>query len=470
MTKPRTVVYARVSLDQTGEGLAVERQDEACRQLARARGWTVSETIVDNSVSAFGKAPRKGFTRLVGMIERGEVDVVVAWAVDRLTRSLVDLERLIDLAERNSVAIATVSGDMDLSTDQGRMVARILASVARGEVERKATRQKAANLQAAKAGKRTVGRRPFGYEADGVTVRPGEADAIRQGYADLLAGVSLGQIARDWNDRGFVTGQERRGANLGAPSPWRRDSVRVVLANPRNAGQRWHLGEYMGPACWPAIVDEDTFTAAVGLLNDPRRMTGASNAKALLTGLARCGVCGATVHAGGGRGKGTTNYRCSGSVGHFGRKADPVDRYVGDVVVARLSRPDARELLIDRAVPDLAGLRAEATAIRARMDAAAVQFAEGDLEPGQLRIINERLREKLAGIEAKQIDGARLDMLGPLVDAADVRGTWELLSTDRKRAVIGLLMEVTILPPGRGVRTFDRRTVLCTPSKDTPAA
>jgi hypothetical protein len=62
---------------------------------------------------------------------------VIVWAVDRLVRRLPDLEDLIDRFERTGVKLVTVSGEMDLSTDQGRLVARILASVARGEVERK---------------------------------------------------------------------------------------------------------------------------------------------------------------------------------------------------------------------------------------------------------------------------------------------------------------------------------------------
>ncbi|HEY2043523.1 MAG TPA: recombinase family protein, partial [Jatrophihabitans sp.] len=54
-TSTRAAIYARVSLDATGEGLAVERQQEACQALAVARGWTVVETIVDNSISAYGR-------------------------------------------------------------------------------------------------------------------------------------------------------------------------------------------------------------------------------------------------------------------------------------------------------------------------------------------------------------------------------------------------------------------------------
>ena len=88
-----------------------------------------------------------------------------------------------------------------------------------------------------------------------------------------------------------------------------RDTVRPVLMNPRNAGLRGYgpklengsrRVEMMGPAKWDAIVSEETWRAAVGLLRDPGRFTGRGRgARALLTGIAVCGICEATVHGGG---------------------------------------------------------------------------------------------------------------------------------------------------------------------------
>ncbi len=91
-------------------------------------------------------------------------------------RKLTDLEDVITRTEGSGVRIATVSGDIDLSTDQGRLVGRILASVARGEVERKGARQKAARAQSAVAGKPVKwSHRSFSYYEDKVTARLAEA-------------------------------------------------------------------------------------------------------------------------------------------------------------------------------------------------------------------------------------------------------------------------------------------------------
>ena len=90
--------------------------------------------------------------------------------VDRFFRSLRDLEDVIDICLETGAALVAASGEIDLSHDQGRLVARLLTSVAKAETERKGARQRAANDQQAKAGKRrTGGPRPFGYEDDHVT-------------------------------------------------------------------------------------------------------------------------------------------------------------------------------------------------------------------------------------------------------------------------------------------------------------
>jgi site-specific DNA recombinase len=131
----RTALYLRVSLDKSGDGLGIERQREDCRRLAEQRGWTVTSEIVENNTSAtYG--PRPGFEKLLQLMEGRQIDAVIVWHVDRLLRRMTDLERVIELVETSNVRVATVSGEIDLGTDMGCMVGRIMASVARAEVER----------------------------------------------------------------------------------------------------------------------------------------------------------------------------------------------------------------------------------------------------------------------------------------------------------------------------------------------
>src|SRR4051794_3568969 len=208
----RAVIYARQSLDRTGEGAAIDRQTADCLRLADQRGWTVTDTITDNDLSASTGKPRPGYQRLLGAMRARAVDVVVVWHIDRLTRRLVDLEEVISLCESTGVRLATVTGDLDLSTDTGRMVARILASVARGEVERKGARQRRANEQRAQAGFMGWTRRPFGYDRDDagrVIVVEHEAAGLKAAAEMVLDGATLAAAVRMLDERGLVTTARR---------------------------------------------------------------------------------------------------------------------------------------------------------------------------------------------------------------------------------------------------------------------
>jgi DNA invertase Pin-like site-specific DNA recombinase len=445
----RAGVYLRQSRDQNGTGLAVGRQREDCLKLCRDRGWQTTE-YVDNDISAYSGKKRPAYERMLIDIKAGNLDAVVAWDLDRLHRRPVELEHFIGLADQHHLALATVSGDTDLGTDSGRLFARIKGAVARSEGERKSARQRRAQLQAAERGLPAGGPRAFGYERDGLTVREPEAKALRKAYASLLAGRSMVGIARDLDSAGFVT------ARLG--KRFNHSAARAVLVNPRNAGLRAYRGDIIGLAAWPGIVDEDTWRTAHALLTDPvrRRGPGSSARKWLLGGLALCGRCddGTTVKVtyreADANGRNVRAYRCHKSA-HLTREANFCDWRVTERVIARLSRDDARDLLIDDDREDLAELRREADTLRLRLDQLADAFADGTINASQLRSGTERLRARLDDLESRMVHVDRAPLLADLVTASDVRKAWETVGLDRQRAVIDLLYIVTLLPrpPGR---------------------
>lgn len=468
MTYVRAVVYLRISEDRSGEELGVQRQREDCLALCALRGWEVAAVHVDNDVSAYSGRHRPGFEDVLADIAAGGVGAVVAWDLTRLTRNTRDRARLIEVCVAARCSITLVRGaEIDPSTPTGALLAGVLGEVSSFESAHKADRQRRAVLQAAQQGRRVGGRRPFGYDGDGLTIREDEAAAVRAGYEALLAGVPLAQVARDWNAAGHVTPQSRRDGSL---SPWSRDAVRGVLVNPRYAGLRGHGPvpargrrriEVAGRAVWEGLVPEETWRAAVELLADPARRTAPRSGRALLSGLGLCGVCGATVH-GSRNPQGQRTYRCSASTGHIARQAEPVDEWVGEVVVARLSRDDAADLLVDDTRPDAEELGSRALALRTRLDGLARLFSEGVLTETGVRQQSAELRTELAAVEAEQADAGRVDVLGPLVrpgDVAAARAAWEALDVPRRRRVVETLAVVTLLPPGRGTRTFRPETV-----------
>src|SRR6478672_9051983 len=225
MTAAGTAVYTRISQDQNGERLGVTRQLEDCLTLADRLGLEVTARYDDNDLSAFGAKTRPGFEALLDAMKTGQIDALIVWHVDRLYRSMRDLERVIEIAEANRVQIRTVqSGELDLSTSAGRLTARILGSVARAEGEHKGERQRRANAQKAAAGRWQTANRPFGYSMTGEPLEP-EATAFRTAVADVLTGKSIRAVAAEWNAQGLKTTlagttQKRNGKEYLVPGMW----------------------------------------------------------------------------------------------------------------------------------------------------------------------------------------------------------------------------------------------------------
>jgi len=129
------------------------------------------------------------------------------------------------------------------------------------------------------------------------------------------------------------------------------------------------------------------------------------------------------------------------------------------VVVARLSRPDAVDLLRDDTRPDVGELRIRSLALRSRLDSLAVDFADGELTASQLRTATERIRLQIAQLDAALAAAGRVSVLSDLAGQPDTAAVWDGLALDRQRAVIDALMVITLHPPGRGARTFDPSTI-----------
>lgn len=457
----QVAAYVRASVDRDGAGLSVDRQLEDVQRLCDARGWTIAATFVDNDVSATSSKPRPQFVEMMKRVDGGEFDVIAARHMDRLLRRLSELESVLERCQTSKTFVVTASDGVDTSTDGGRLVARILSSVAQGEVERKGARQRSAAVQSAKAGKPSPGRRAFGYANDGITIMAAEADVIRQGYADTLAGESLSEITRKWNASGLPTS---------TGGVWHRQGVRDVLINPRNAGLRRYLTSeqkdvrrnnpeagLFAPAQWPAVVDEATWRATVRILADPARWTGGRGEKHLLTGVAVCSVCGQTVVSGGGTQR--PNYRCS-SMTHFARKMQPIDEWVCEVAIAALSKPGAAQLW---STVDTTALMAKADVLRLRLADLDEDYTSMARE--RWRALNEQVQAELADVEAQLVASTPRSPIGKVATAKDPRAAFESLTKPQKRRVIDTIMDVVIHPPGMGTRKFNSDTIVCTPKE-----
>ncbi|MFE6969563.1 recombinase family protein [Isoptericola sp. NPDC057653] len=439
----RTAIYCRISQDRTGREAGVGRQEEDCRRLAAERGWDVAHVLVDNDVSAHARKTRPNYQRLVDLLKAGEVDAVVAWHSDRLYRRLVDLEALVDLLESSAVQVATVrSGLVDLTTASGRFQARILGAANQYESEIKAERIGRAAQQRAEAGRFSGGARPFGYEADGTTVREAEAQHLRALYDDLLAGVTLREAVRRRAAGGMLSATGR---------PITTQKARQIVLSPRYAGLSSHRGVVVGRAAWPAIVGEDTWRTVRTILTDPARRTSPGSVpQHLLSGVAVCGVCGAKcrVSSRGAADRRQVRYRCPG--GHVARAKDALDNLVTEATMTW-----AEEFLRFTPEPESrtpSSLPAEAEALRRRRDDLAQDYADGLLSREAFRAAQKAVADRLTAVETALVASTRHDVVAALVHGEDgPRATWETMPLVRKRASMAALWRVELVPvaPGR---------------------
>lgn len=336
------VAYCRVSEDRAGQSLAVSRQEKDIRQWAEAKGHTISRVISDNDISAYSGKPRPGFEELLKQPNKN----VVVWGQDRLLRVSTDLERVLDA----ELAIYQVTaGILDLATPQGRMQARVHASMATYEVEQMKARQLAKNQQLAEQGKYRGSIRPFGQERTGAWV-DSEATAVRKAVAMLLhpedtSRWSFYRISEYWNDLGLRTPQtgEQGGKQ------WTAGTVRQYFQRPRLYGFQDYKGTLYPLKNWEPLLTKEQFDGIQQIIerNKPKYNSGPIRHDIhLLTGIAKCVECDRGLNAGYRGGKGSTRqYKCP-TTKHMSIVAEPLDQAVSQHALELLSQHD--EMTVQR--------------------------------------------------------------------------------------------------------------------------
>jgi DNA invertase Pin-like site-specific DNA recombinase len=453
-------IYLRISEDRSGEQLGVTRQREDCLALCRERGWTPVEYL-DNDTSATSGKPRRAYERMLADAREGRLGAVVVWDLDRLHRRPVELERFMELADKHRLALATAAGDVDLSTPQGQLVARLKGAVARHEIDHKRSRQLRATRQLAERGVPNW-TRAFGYLGDARQPDPVAAPLVKQAYAAVLAGASLGDVCRLFNEAGAMTVTGK---------PWTPTVVSKFLRKPRNAGLRTYgvcygrvtRDDVVGKGNWPELVDEDTFWAAQSVLDAPGRAPGRKSVrKHLLTGVLGCGKCGGHL-SGAYVGKTTKQltYICKGCHGTSVR-AEYVEPLLLDIVGGRLAMADAVDLLKaeQHDTEQAESLRAQANSLLIRLDEIADERADGLLTGKQAQRATERINAKLAAIARQQQDAERVRVFRDLpLGTPEVVDAVRALSPDRFRAVVDVLMSVAVAPVGKSGKIFNPERV-----------
>jgi site-specific DNA recombinase len=461
-------IYARLSQEDPdavpGEPTATQRQIADCRLRADAQGWTVAAVYEDPDHSASNlRRRRPDFERMLADLGDGvHVDAVLTYKLDRLLRHPAEAERIIELADRRGFGIVSLNDPgIDLTTPTGRAMFRMTITWAKLETETMSLRIRRKARDIAESGRPNGGGiRTFGLEADHLHVRPEEAALVCEAADRILAGESLHSIILDWNARGIRTPGR---STVPEGRPWEVSSLKRMLIAPRIVGDRSHHGAVVGTGIIPALLDRDTWERLRAILA-ARHATGAETRvrRHFLTGLARCGRCGAKLVARPDA-TGVTRYCCVRPRGCGGLvvAAHLVEPLIAEAIAIRLDSPAfaaAREARSGRsgAEVDLGKLRADEAALA---EAARSYFVDRDITRGEYQAVRAELERRIDQARRRLDATTSGSMLGR-VAAMDFGAEWARRPVTWRHEVAALLIDrVTVNPaPRRGTR-FDSSRV-----------
>lgn len=461
-TVERVALYARISQDPSGKAVGVSDQLENARTFAAARGYRVIAEHSDNDISAFRGRDRPAYQRVLKLARERKIDRVIVYHLTRMTRNRRERAEFIDAFHACKVNVSEAQGgDYDLSTAAGRTWVDIQGALATWESEIKSERVTAAAIRRARSG-RPSGDLGYGWEKHGSgtsarwTEHPHEAAVVREIVDRLLAGETL---------RGVTDSLNRRGEAAPNSAAWGKTSVKKLALRESNIAVRVHHrgqpDEERFDGCWPPIVDRTKHQKVVALLGAPARQTnGAARPGArrhlLSWGIGQCGVCGGKLRAvtkRGRHGRPLDLYVCD-EKGCVGRSEPAVDELVRDLVIGRLSMPDALDWLLGDDA-DARRWSDRVDELNRRLADAADAYADGAITAEQLRRITARLQPELDDAEqrrAESVVSLDLDVLRPLAGPT-ARERWDEMTVAQRRAVVealGIRVLIDRTRPGPG--------------------
>lgn len=457
----QAVVYTRVSRDRSGVERSVTEQENACREFCRLQGWEVAAVFTDNDISAsrYTRKIRPQFEVLMG--ELPKYSALVTWEASRATRDLDVYAKLRKVCRDHGVLWAYSGRVYDLARGDDSFSTGLEMLLSERSSDDTSSRIRRTVKSQAVAGK-PHGRVPFGYRREydpdtGKLIRQvpdeNEAPVIREAARRVLGGESIYAICRDFEIRSVPGISLKR---------WDTARIKRILSSPTYMGKRVLRGEVIGDADWEPLLSAETFEALAGVFaNDKHKPKyHGTGPRHLLTGIAKCGVCGSPVSRIPNRKHGKESYICKENW-HVGRRKDWVDELVTAVVLARLRQPDALQAVNRTAGPEAEDLARRLRTLEQRLEGFYAEAATGALSATGLARVEERINREMDGTR-EQLRAAATPTALTIPDPAALADTWERQSLVHRREVINALMVVEILPAKPGSQKFDPETIRIT--------
>ena len=476
----RCAIYTRKStedgLEQEFNSLDAQREaGEAYIASQKSEGWVCLPDRYDDGGFTGGNMDRPALQRLLADIEAGGVDAIVVYKVDRLSRSLIDFSKIMDVLERRSVSFVSVTQQFNTSTSMGRLMLNVLLSFAQFEREMISERTRDKIAATRRKGKWSGGMPMLGYDvAEGggkLVVNDDEAARVREIFELYLDRQSLIATAAVLDERGWTTKRWTTQKNrVVGGKPFGKNNLFKLLTNPIYLGKitykdELHEGEHT------AIVDAEIFERAQRLLQRNGRTGGAhvrNRHGALLKGLVRCVACDCamvpshTVRTRPNAGKRIYRYYCCNNAQKRGWRVCPtpsvpapeLERFVVEQIRSIGQDPallaetldesrSQREAAIGKLDAEKRGLERELQRHNSELRKLA---AKTDQPADRLADVQERIRT--AERRATEVREQIVALSRELVDAREVgeacglfEPLWETLSAREQARILHLLIE-----------------------------
>lgn len=392
--------YVRLS-KETEDTTSPQRQRERIERLCADRGWDLVETFEDIDVSAFNGNRRAAYNRMVGRLS--DVDAIVFWRLDRLSRSVLDFSNLLSECQRRDVALVSTDQPIDTSSAMGKAFVQMTAVFAELEAATISERSRGAMSYKRERGE-WVGRVPYGWKLVDKNLEPDEREqaVIRRAAERYVAGESFSAIAPDV---GMATAVLSRILH----------SERVAEALPEDLSAL--LVEALVARKWKRVP---------------------TSRQSLLGGIARCAMCGAgltrsATRAARKQGRWYT-YRCQ-EKGHVGIAGPWLEEFVSTRVIDAIDTGRLVEAMRRRRPGRNSPRSSELEARLALLDEG---FADGTITRERFKVMQSRLLDRLA--EARTAESDRgIDLPAEL--ARDLSSKWDTLTISGRRQIIGAVLE-----------------------------
>ncbi|MGC1776994.1 MAG: recombinase family protein [Xanthobacteraceae bacterium] len=296
-TKPgklfRCAIYTRKS---TEHGLELEfnsldAQREACEAYIRSQaseGWRILPKRYDDAAYSGGNLERPALQRLLKDMADGQVDVVVVYKIDRLTRSLMDFAKLVEVFDAKKVSFVAITQQFNTTTSMGRLTLNVLLSFAQFERELASERVRDKLAASRKKGKWTGGSVPLGYDCKDkrLVINPVEAKTVRMIFDRYLALRSFQKLITELDAKGIVSKKRPTAGRIVGGIRFTYGPLAYLLKNRVYLGETGHSGRWY-PGEHAPIIDRDTFERVQQLLksNTHDRTVRRHASGALLSGL-----------------------------------------------------------------------------------------------------------------------------------------------------------------------------------------